>query len=82
MARKRTFTAYEITQAFRLVRESIAVEYDLNYANGENFSVREIEFRLMDILQPVKQSTLNRTTKNLKELAEASLEEFNDTLFG
>lgn len=82
MAKKRTFTAYEITQAFRLVRESIAVEYDPSYANGENFSVRDIEFRLMDILQPVKQSTLDRRTKDLKKLSEASLDEFNDALFG
>lgn len=82
MARKRTFTAYEITQAFRLVRESIAIEYDPNYANGENFSVRDIEFRLMNILQPVKQSTLDKTTKDLKKLSEVSLDEFNDTLFG
>ena len=82
MAKKRTFTAYEITQAFRLVRESIAVEYDLNYANGENFSVRDIEFRLMDILQPAKQSTPERATKDLKKLTDVSLDEFNDALFG
>lgn len=82
MARQKTFTPYEITQAFRLLRESIATEYDTGYANGENFSIRDIEFRLMDVLQPVKQSTLDRATVDLNRLSEVSLDELNDALFG
>ncbi len=78
---KRTFSAYEITQAFRILRELTASENGIDYANGNNFSVREIELLLMDILQPVKANP-EKLVQKVSKLSDASLDDFNDALFG
>lgn len=81
MARKRTFTAYEITQAFRVLREFEASQNGVDYANGDNYTIREIELLLMDILQPVKASP-EKLVQKVSKLSDASLDDFNDALFG
>lgn len=81
VARQKTFTPYQIQQAFRILRESLAIDNGIDWANGRNFSVREIEMELMDILIPPKETAANVRAK-LDVLKDASLDEVNDALFG
>jgi hypothetical protein len=81
MTRKQSFTAYEITQAFRVLRELEASQNGVDYANGDNYTIREIELLLMDILQPVKSSP-EKLVQKVSKLSDASLDDFNDALFG
>ncbi len=78
---KRTFSAYEITQAFRILREFESSQNGIDYANGDNYTIREIELLLMDILQPVKASP-EKLVQKVSKLSDASLDDFNDVLFG
>lgn len=82
MARQKTFTPYEIQQAFRKLRESLALDLGVDYANGDNFRIREIEEELMNILIPPKYVDVVKKMAKLDELKDASLDEFNDKLFG
>ena len=75
---KRTFSAHQITQAFRQVREMVAFQHGIDTANGENFSIRDVELMLMDILQPPQKDVVAKQAKALKKLEE----NLNDTLFG
>ena len=81
VARKKTFSAREITEAFRQLREKKSMEVGVLFANGDNFTIRSIERDLMDILQPPAGLASQRTV-DLNKLADSSLDEFNDALFG
>lgn len=81
MARKQSFSAYQITQAFRALRESEAFQNGADHANGDNYTIREIELLLMDILQPVKANP-EKLVQKVSKLSDASLDDFNDALFG
>jgi hypothetical protein len=75
---KRTFSAHQITQAFRQVREIVAFEHGVDTANGENFSIRDVELMLMDILQPPQKDVEKKQAKALQEMKE----DLNNFLFG
>ena len=40
---KKSYPAYEIEQAFRKVREAVAFGSSVDFANGSNFTIREVE---------------------------------------
>ena len=75
---KRAFSAHQITQAFRQVREMVAFEHGVDTANGENFSIRDVELMVMDILQPPQKDVEKKQAKALQEMKE----DLNDFLFG
>jgi hypothetical protein len=75
---KRTFTSYQIAQAFRQAREMVAFEHGIDTANGENFSIKDVELMVMDILQPPQKDVVAKQQKVMEELKE----NLNDTLFG
>ena len=75
---KRTFSAHQITQAFRQVREMVAFQHGIDTANGENFSIRDVELMLMDVLQPPQKDVEKKQAKALQEMKE----DLNDFLFG
>lgn len=75
---RQAFSAYQITQAFRQVREMVAFEHGIDTANGENFSIRDVELMVMDVLQPPQRDVVEKQEKALKEMRE----DLNDCLFG
>jgi hypothetical protein len=76
---KRTFTSYQIAQAFQQAREKLAFEYDsVQYANSSAFSIAQVERMVMDILQPVQKNAEAKQAKKLEQMKD----DLNDVLFG
>lgn len=80
---KKSYSAYEIRQAFRQMREKLVFNgKSKDEVYGENFSIVEVEQMLMDMLQGNGKETAVRQAVSVDELKDASLDKFNDALFG
>ena len=78
---KKTFTAHQIREAFRKVREDQADMTDLTHATGENYSIFDVEKMLFEFLQPAAAPSRKVGKIDLSQLKTASLDEFNEALF-
>lgn len=78
---KKSYSAYEIEKAFVKVRELLAIEYGVDYANGKTFSIEDVKRMVMDVLQPPEMVAVSKKAE-VKELKDVSLDAFNDALFG
>ena len=80
---KKSYSAYEIRQAFRQLREQLIFDgKSKDEVYGENFFIVEVEQMLMDMLQGNGKETAVRQAVSVDELKDASLNKFNDALFG
>lgn len=82
---KKTYSAHEIEQAFRMLREQLAAEFGVKDAEADVYRIRDIERDMMAILQRNERTAApQRQPKRtgLAELRAADLDAFNDAIFG
>ena len=79
---RKSFTAWEISEAFKMVKENQVFLTDQEHANGESYSIDDIEKMLMDMLQPPAGQNAKVKGIDLSQLRMQSPDDINKALFG